>query len=290
MDINKCFDKIHFKSVETDSEALFMKIQQRILQDNISYIKTGVSRFWKYWAVAASVALFASFAMYFISEKKDETIPILEVMAISGSKTKIILPDSTIVWLNSNSTIRYPQKFISMTREVDIVGEVLFDVKRDVHKPFIVKSNGLKIQVLGTKFNVFSDYCSGVIETTLLSGSVSIYKENNDSSKSDLILKPDQQAIYRKSDNHIEVKNVHADSYQSWVSGIFIFEENTVEEIMCSLERAFNVKIHLENDKLKQVRLTAQFKERETLDEILSILQISAHYSYTKKKGEIYIK
>ena len=244
------FDKIHFKSVETDSEALFMKVQQRILQDNISYIKTGVSRFWKYWAVAASVALFASFAMYFISEKKDETIPILEVMAISGSKTKVILPDSTIVWLNSNSTIRYPQKFISMTREVDIVGEVLFDVKRDVHKPFIVKSNGLKIQVLGTKFNVFSDYCSGVIETTLLSGSVSIYKENNDSSKSDLILKPDQQAIYRKSDNHIEVKNVHADSYQSWVSGIFIFEENTVEEIMCSLERAFNVKIHLENDKL----------------------------------------
>ena len=83
---------------------------------------------------------------------------------------------------------------------------------------------------------------------------------------------------------------MHADSYQSWVSGIFIFEENTVEEIMCSLERAFNVKIHLENDKLKQVRLTAQFKERETLDEILSILQISAHYSYTKKKGEIYIK
>ena len=83
-------------------------------------------------------------------------------------------------------------------------------MKRDVNKPFIVKSNGLKIQVLGTKFNVFSDYCSGVIETTLLSGSVSIYKENNDSSKSDLILKPDQQAIYRKSDNHIEVKNVHA--------------------------------------------------------------------------------
>ncbi|WP_158712876.1 FecR family protein [Parabacteroides pacaensis] len=213
----------------------------------------------------------------------------MEMTAVPGSKVKVILPDSSTVWLNSNAKIRYPRRFSPDSRTVEFTGEAFFQVKKNAKAPFIVDAEGLKIQVVGTEFNVYAQPESQIIETTLLSGSVALFGTKNDTQKPEIILSPNQQALYNKKNGHIDIQHVRAATYACWINGLFIFEKNTLEEIMISLERAFNVKIHIEHDALKDQRLTARFVHQETLDEILSVLQTSAHYKYKKVKGEIYI-
>lgn len=280
--------RIQFEPVQTDAEAVYGKIRQRILNEKI--ISFGISPVWKYVSIAASIALLVVSSVLVSEFVKPHEIAYVEVAAISGTKVKVTLPDSSTVWLNSNAKIRYPQTFSSDNRTVEFKGEGLFKVKHNTQQPFIVDADGLKIKVLGTEFNVYTNTDSQIVETTLLNGSIALFSSENQTKVADITLSPNQQALYDKRDGHIDVQQVRAMSYTSWVSGLYIYENNTLEEITSSLERAFDVKIHLGNEKLKKERLTARFVHQETLDEILSILQVSAHYKFKKIKGEIFIE
>lgn len=279
--------RIEFKAVASDADAVYRNLWQRIQNENI--ISLGVSPVWKYVSIAASFALLIVSSWLMVVSMQPEELAYMEMTAVPGSKVKVILPDSSTVWLNSNAKIRYPRQFSSDSRTVQFTGEAFFQVKKNTKAPFVVDAEGLRIQVLGTEFNVYTEPESQLIETTLINGSVALFGVKNDTKQPDIILSSNQQALYNKGNGQIDVQNVRASSYTSWVSGLFIFEKNTLEEIMTSLERAFNVKIHIEHDTLKKQRLTARFVHQETLDEILSVLQVSAHYKYKKVKGEIYI-
>lgn len=279
--------RIKFKAVASDADAVYRNLWQRIQNENI--ISLGVSPVWKYVSIAASFALLIVSSWLMVVSTQPEEVAYMEMTAVPGSKVKVILPDSSTVWLNSNAKIRYPRQFSSDSRIVQFTGEAFFQVKKNTKAPFVVDAEGLRIRVLGTEFNVYTEPESQLIETTLINGSVALFGAKNDTKQPDIILSPNQQALYNKGNGQIDVQNVRASSYTSWVSGLFIFEKNTLEEIMTSLERAFNVKIHIEHDTLKKQRLTARFVHQETLDEILSVLQVSAHYKYKKVKGEIYI-
>lgn len=248
-----------------------------------------VSPVWKYISIAATIALVIVSSVLTLQTKEVSPSNYIEVSAISGSKTKIVLPDSSVVWLNSNATIRYPREFTSGSRNVTLNGEALFEVKRNPQKPFIVNMDGMNIQVLGTVFNVLAESGSDIIETTLLEGSVALFSNKDKSDKAMQILSPNQQALFYKHSGIVQVQQVQAKSYASWVSGQFHFKRNTLQEIAFILERAFSTKIHISSETLKSKRLTGQFTNQETLDEILSILQISARYKFQKEKGEIYI-
>lgn len=289
IDIRKLMSQVNFKKVETNADQVYDSLWNRISYQAFEY-RPGVSPFWKYISMAATLALLVVSIYSFHRMNESEKSVYMEVTAVAGSKTKVILPDSTKVWLNSNSTIRYPQKFTADTRKIYISGEALLQVTKDEKKPFIVNLDDMSVQVLGTTFNVFSDKHSDLIETTLLHGSVAIWGKTNNTGTPDAVLKPGQQAMFNKTTGKIDVKDVEAGAYASWVNGRFLFREKTLREITSMLERAYSVKIHLENEKLAAIRLTATFTNNETLDEILSILQISAKYTYYKKKGEIYIQ
>lgn len=286
IDINK----LRFKPVRADGDRIFSKLMDRIQQADLVPLIKGVAPFWKYAAIAASLALLIVSSLWMDVMFRSKSIPFIEVAAVPGAKTKIILPDSSVVWLNSNAFIRYPQEFTSEERKVEMYGEAMFIVEKDEHKPFIVSAEGLQIRVLGTRFNLHADKEGSFVETTLLNGSVALFKEGNLTDQPDAVLSPNEQAIFNRLSGNLDVDTVQADSYFSWVDGKFRFKENTIQEIMRTLERAFDVKIHIENEQMKQKRLTGNFVEQETLDEILSVLQITAHYSIARKKGEIYIK
>jgi len=285
---DKYIHRIRFKKIDVDTDAAYERLWHKIRNERPQII--GVSRIWKYVSIAASLALLivSSFYLYTSLDKDVEQMAYVEVSAISGSKTRIELPDSSIVWLNSNSTIRYPQKFTEKNRKVEFNGEALFEIRKDEEKPFIVAVDGLSVEVLGTQFNILVD--SDIVETTLLEGSIALYKANNASKNPDKILSPNQQALLNKRNGQLDVYSVRGSMYSSWVSGVFVFEKNTLLEITNMLQRAFDTKIHIEGKDLQNKRLTAQFSHQETLDEILSILQISARYTFKKEKGEIYIK
>lgn len=286
-------ERIRFKPVDTDPEAVYAVIRQRIRKEEEGPVGVhrGVSVVWKYISFAASLGLLVALSVLaFQREEKEVQMAWVEVSAVPGAKTQVLLPDSSRVWLNEKARIRYPQAFSGEERRVEFTGEALFEVSKDRRRPFIVRVEGMRVKVLGTVFNIFEDPASDRIETTLLEGQIALFKESNVTGRADLILEPAQQAVFDKRSGKMELYPVRTALYTAWKDRNFSFEKNTLEEIMTALERAFHVKIRIESESLKERRLTARFTHEESLEEILSVLQFPGHYQYDKEKGIIYIR
>lgn len=280
-------NRIRFKSIKIDADTVYNRLWERIEMQNL---KIGVSPVWKYVSIAACIALIGMSSFLLKKDMLPKSSAFLEVTALADSKTYILLPDSTEVWLNGDSWVRYPESFDGNSRTIELVGEAHFNVVKDAERPFSVNMNGLSVQVLGTAFNILAKKHSNSIETTLLEGSVALYKSGNKILSPDLILSPGEQAIYNRESKEIEVRQVQASHFVSWLTGRYIFEEVTFEQIIEVLERSFQVKFHLKNKELKDVHLTAKFTNGESLNDILSVLQISMKYKYAIEDKEVFIE
>lgn len=280
--------RIRFKSLPFDEKQMSDRLTDRVKQPVvISYAGKGNSA-WKYLSIAASIALLLVTGALLTDKAPEQELVYYETTAVPDAKTKITLPDSSVVWLNANACLRYPREFSEQIRQVEIKGEAFFEVRKDEKKPFIVQTDGIGIRVLGTTFNVDAE--PEKTEITLLSGKIGLYKSKNLSQTADRILSPGERAIFYKSSNNLKVSTVRSENVTSWITGKFVFRDTSLEEIMQELQRAFHVKIHIENKNLRNQTFNADFTGKETLDEILSILQISARYNIEKQKGEIFLK
>jgi hypothetical protein len=185
-----------------------------------------------------------------------------------GSKViSLRLNDGTIVWLNSQSSIRYPVAFVGDDRQVEITGEAYFEVAKNLSKKFIVASNGLNIEVLGTHFNVNSYNENKNIKVTLIEGSVKIIKGGGT-----CILKPGQQAQVA---NEIQVLNgANIESVMAWKNGFFSFSGTSVEELMNILGRWYNVEIVF-NKSIPNRQFGGQIATSANLSQVVKVLNES---------------
>ncbi len=185
-----------------------------------------------------------------------------------GSKViSLRLNDGSIVWLNSQSSIRYPVAFLGDERQVEITGEAYFEVAKKLTKKFIVASNGLNIEVLGTHFNVNSYNDNKNIKVTLLEGSVKIIKGGGT-----CILKPGQQAQVAKE---IQVLNgANIESVMAWKNGFFSFSGTSVEELMNILGRWYNVEIVF-NKSIPNRQFGGQIAKSANLSQVVKVLNES---------------
>lgn len=284
--------RMRFKPLPFNKETAYKRLTEKMEYTEKVFLIEKNLRKWKYFSAAVFIALLIVSAFYagFIRSVSNQQSLYVEVTAVPDATTKIILPDSSQVCLNANACIRYPKEFKGDIRKVEISGEAFFNVQKDNKKPFIVQLDGMYVKVLGTSFNIDAKKESDKIKITLLKGKIALFDNAGSSGISGKILTPDQQAIYHKAQNSIYISTVRPETYVSWMTGIFQFQENTLDEIMEELQRAFHVKIHIENEEMGKKTFNAEFKNKETLDEILSILQISARYTIEKKRGEIYIR
>lgn len=208
-----------------------------------------------------------------------------EVHAAFGTRSKLRLSDSSLVWLNSGSTLRYPVKFENNQRKVFLSGEAYFEVESDESKPFIVETPTLQIRATGTKFNVQEYYAHPVSEVMLLSGKLMVNECNNSSKDNSSIseLKPNQFLSYNRDTREKHIINEDVLRYVAWKDGILVFRNDPLERVLAKLSLMFNVEIDLQGDQLKNYRYHATFQD-ESLEEILKLLRLSAPLNFREIK------
>ncbi len=201
------------------------------------------------------------------------------VQVLKGDKKELHLSDGTKVWLNSQSIIKYPEKFDRNTREVWLEGEAYFDVARDVKKLFIVHTHEFDIRVYGTRFNVFAYHQYPEKLYTLVEGSIAL-KSNTDADSKELQLAPGQQAVYHEEEGRLNIKDIDPVSEVSWKDNNFYFKEKTFQEICRQLEISFDVAIIIKGDGLKNSVYSGDFVRNENLSDILSIMSSDQRMEY----------
>jgi transmembrane sensor len=199
-----------------------------------------------------------------------------------GNNTRILLPDSSTVWLNANSIIEYSSEFGKTFREVTLKGEAFFDVKKD-DKAFIVRTDNMQVHVKGTRFNVEADKKNAFIKTTLEEGKVELHVEG---SNEFYTMTPGDQIILNTQLNNVEVKKVDPSDFSAWKEEKLIFDNVPLGEIITKLENRYKVKITIKSLRAKHELLT-MIIERETLDEVLEMIKLSSQLQVKVERNEI---
>lgn len=198
----------------------------------------------------------------------------------AGQRAQLTLHDGTQVWLNAQSTLTYPARFNKKQREVSVVGEAYFDVAENRKKPFIVTTQQLTMEVLGTEFNVYSYPESGYTRTSLVEGALMV----SETGKNDkpVLLSPNQQVTY--CENVIKLESLQNPEHLLWREGIYAFENERLIDIIGKLELYYDITIQVEDPKIFNVRYTGKFRQRDGIDEILHILQKIQSFKIQKDK------
>ena len=237
---------------------------------------------------------------------------ITKVEAPYGSKSRVVLPDGSVVNLNSGSSLMYSSSgFDSIHRSVSLTGEGFFSVTKDAERPFYVNTPGIKLKVLGTTFNVKAYPDENTEETTLVSGKVKIYASSDKTeSGKPIILKPDQIAIYNKTENSfhytkktdlssneivkVELNTVSSlpssktDQIISWKDNKLIFDNEPFGNLLIRIERWYDVKITVNYQELNKARFTGKF-DKETLEQVLNALASVTTFNFTIKQNLVNI-
>jgi len=227
----------------------------------------------------AAVLFFPVLLLYLLQlDKKQEIVPthMVEIRANTGSITRVVLPDSTVVCLNAGSSLCYPQQFHNRIREVALKGEGYFEVTHQPSRPFFVTlPHGIQVEVLGTKFNVDAYTDQPFVATTLVDGHVNFLRKTN-GKKVRMEMKAGQKIIYDENTNGLKLYEVDPYAEIAWKDGKLIFNNTPLPEVIHQLEKTFNVHITLGNERLKKYSFTGTFDE-QTLEPILESLEISSH-------------
>lgn len=205
-------------------------------------------------------------------------------------KTVVFLHDGTKVWLNAGSKLRYPKDFEKQsTRDVYLEGEAFFDVARNAGKAFIVHTSSIKIKVMGTSFNVKSYKTEKTVETTLVEGKVRIEQSDVTGTRiGDVELKPNQLAVFDKVSKVINIREIPGEKSGAWKEEKLVFDAQAMDYAILQLEKWYGVNIHTENKGSLNCRLTASI-ERETLEEVLQLIEASHHVTYRIEGSDVFI-
>jgi ferric-dicitrate binding protein FerR (iron transport regulator) len=219
-----------------------------------------------------------------------------EIIVPVGEKSQIILSDGTHVWINSGSRLKYPLCFGKDSRDVVLEGEAYFDVTKG-KKTFTVNTPDARIKVLGTAFNVKAYPEDMKTQTTVVRGLVRV--ESRAKGIKPVVIGPDQMvvikdkpkaAINKKDIESLSVLNkVNTSSVTSWKDQLLVFSDETFEDIAIKMERWFNMKIEIDDAKLKKDRYTGKFVNNETIYQVLEAIKVTTPISYTVANDEIII-
>ena len=292
---NKCYfrsmkDVYDLGHIESDIQRSELKMQWAKFLDSILPVRQTKRRQFPVYYLLRYVAVFiiglVCMQVYWqLTDRKEEKNYLTKIETGVGERSKITLPDSSTVWVNSCSSISYDNTFGHKVRAVKMKGEAFFNVKKDKTHPFLVQTDKLTFRVTGTSFNVYSFEVDGEVSIALIEGAVTV--EHNAGSEN---LCPGDLFIYDKSDGTVERKKIRNNSYTSWRYGEMFLENMTFEDLTRRLERSFNVKFKFENPVVKQESFNGSFRKYESLETILKVIETSIPVKFRIDKDTVYIK
>lgn len=197
-----------------------------------------------------------------------------ELTVPRGGEYMLTLSDGTQVWLNADSKLKFPIHFTGHSREVYLSGEAYFAVSRDTTRPFRVHTSQESVTVLGTEFNVRDYKEEKEVVTTLVKGAVKYQ---------DVILKPGFQATASATDGQIKIEAVNLKEYIGWKDGLYIFNHLTLEEMMQTVERNYDVTVFFTNEDIKQLRFSGDLKKYEQVETFLNFIELGGDVTFTVK-------
>jgi len=207
-----------------------------------------------------------------------------EIVTQPGTKTHLFLPDSTEVWLNAASSLKFPSAFAGNERRIALNGEAIFKVYKNKKKPFIVTTSSMEVEAVGTEFNVSAYSGDLKFSTTLAEGKVKI----TDRVKPDLVMfiDPGAQVNYNTQNKTYNEENVRVQDVIAWRDGVLIFNETPFSEVVAKLGRWFNADIQINNQSVANYRFTGTFTS-ESLDQVMELLTLTTPIAYSSSKRKI---
>ncbi len=188
-----------------------------------------------------------------------------------GQRAKVVLPDSSIVWLNSGTTISYPSNFSEQHRKVSLKGQAFFQVSHRENNPFSVQAKGLIVQVMGTRFDVDAYPENGEVAVVLESGKVSLAHKG--SGAFNYTMQPGEKATYNITNNALNLNSADASIYSSWKDGKLIFRNESMKNVVEKLKRWYNIDIEVANEEVYSSIFSGTI-QNESYEEIFRYIEI----------------
>lgn len=240
------------------------------------------------YAAILLLPIISGVVVWTFSSKEHINPDMLECYVPNGERKTVLLPDGSLVQLNAGTLLIYPEKFTASKRQIYLYGEGNFTIEKQT-APFIVKAGILNIEVLGTKFNVEAYPGSHFIATTLENGSVKVYKEAHTNHA--ITLTPNEQLIYAADENRFVINKVDASDYSAWINGELRFINKTLDEILFTLERKYDVKFLVDTEIKGSDLFTMKFKSHETIEDALFVVgEIMETITYKREGQTIRLK
>lgn len=269
------------KNVNIDVAAALANVHDRLPGKSSAKIINLRKRFVRVAAAAAVVLMVGVFWMV-----QPSSVQMAEVTTTGNEQKKVVLPDKSIVWLNGNSTLTYPEKFGKNNREVRMEGDLVFEVSHNKEKPFIVKTDDLAVKVLGTKFNINSSKNNNAASFVhVINGKVKVQRD--DLVGNQLILEKGMSGMLNQQDSLFITKEFSPNRL-FWLNKELVFDGMPLEKVIEDLEYVFDVKIEVDNPAILNCPFAGKFGEGITVEEILESMTYIFNVEIENKESQFF--
>ncbi|TAJ14408.1 DUF4974 domain-containing protein [Marinilabiliaceae bacterium JC017] len=267
--------------VSTSSFKEKLKVRMRLLPD---YQRANVRMIW--WKVAAVFFLLLSLGSLFYTSFYDaRDLGMAQVITQAGQRSQTVLPDGTKVWLNPGTRLAYDLNKWGDTRDIQLSGEAYFNVTHNEKMPFVVNTQGVDIQVLGTSFNVRSYEAEKRVETTLVEGRVlvSLQEENKG-----VILKPGEKLVYSTQDKGLDKSRIDPQAVLAWRDGKLVFKRTPFSQFVEKLEQYYDVTIGYNPEDFVGIHYSGTLDNLK-IEQVFEVINVTIPLNYRINNDSIQI-
>jgi len=273
-------------------------IQNRMMEQLQEAVqrKQRTLNFFRYAAILMILIAVPAFLYILSSDQQASPLIYTTVAADYGQISKVVLPDSTVIWVNSGSTIKYNNEFSSSNRDIELIGEAYFNVHKNKDLPLVVASEDLRVKVLGTEFSVSAYPEEKNIQVVLEKGKIELAATSRANLKQEM--KPGELVNFTKVNKEMVLSTVNTGLFTSWKDGIINIYNMPLSELVNKLEKRYNQKFEVDNE-IKNLPYTFTIKN-EKLSNILSLMEkitpvdvvqsgnvIELRYNQQKKQNKV---